>query len=87
MSHPDLAAQFALCIRRSPNADLKLRKAYPVLPAAPNETGFLRIIDESGEDYLYPAEHFVFLDLPAAAQDALRHAAQPLHPEAQKCRV
>jgi len=75
MSHLDLATQFALCIRRAPDADLELRKAYPVLPAAPNETGYLRIINESGEDYLYPAEHFVLLDLPAAAQDALRHAA------------
>lgn len=71
MSNPNAPTQFALCIHRAPDADLELRKAYPVLPAAPNETGCLRIIDESGEDYLYPAEHFVLLDLPAA-QDALR---------------
>jgi len=45
---------FVLCIRKGEDDDLELRKAYAVLPPAANETGYLRVIDESGEDYLYP---------------------------------
>ena len=66
---------FALCVRRGPEDDLETRKAYPVLPAQPNETGFLRVVDESGEDYLYPADYFVLLELPQAAEQALSQAA------------
>ena len=42
----------ALCIRRTDDDNIELRKAYPVLAPVANETGFLRIVDESGEDYL-----------------------------------
>ena len=55
---------FALCIRKGDNDDLELRKSYVVLPAADNEAGFLRVVDKSGEDYLYPVEQFVRLVLP-----------------------
>jgi len=34
--------------------------------------GCLRVIDESGEDYLYPEEQFMVLDLPEAARERLR---------------
>ena len=33
--------------------------------------GDVRVIDESGEDYLYPADRFVFVELPTAVQEAL----------------
>ena len=49
---------------------------YRVLPdedAATN--GDIRIVDESGEDYLYPAEYFVFLELPKAVEKSLLRAA------------
>ena len=36
--------------------------------------GYLRIIDESGEDYLYPQSYFVLVQLPREAQEALRVA-------------
>ncbi len=55
---------FVLCIRKGEDDNLELRKAYAVLPPAANETGYLRVIDESGEDYLYPADYFVPLELP-----------------------
>jgi hypothetical protein len=46
---------------------------------SPNEDaatdGDLRVIDESGEDYLYPAEYFVMVDLPQAVEKSLLHAA------------
>ncbi len=45
---------------------------YRVLPDAKAvEVGCLRIIDESGEDYLYPANRFMVLDLPKAARERL----------------
>jgi hypothetical protein len=37
--------------------------------------GDLRVIDESGEDYLYPAEYFVVVDLPQAVEKSLLQAA------------
>ena len=63
---------FALCIREDDCDDLEVRKIYQVLPddrAA--RDGYLRVIDESGEDYLYPESYFVRVRLPRKAQDAL----------------
>ena len=60
--------KFAVCINDS-EPDLELRKVYKVLPdetAAKDQ--HLRIIDESGEDYLYPASFFVFVEVPKAAE-------------------
>ncbi|MGA2328878.1 MAG: hypothetical protein ABSH05_21595 [Bryobacteraceae bacterium] len=50
---------FLLCIRSEGSDDLDPRKVYQVLPdrAAVRE-GYVRVIDESGEDYLYPADYF-----------------------------
>ena len=69
------SAQIALCILRSDDDDLELRKAYPVLPAASNEAGFLRVVDESGEDYLYPSEQFIVVEVSRTAEAALLKAA------------
>ena len=53
--------QFALCVRNDQNpAALKLRKTYEVIPdgkAARNH--MIRVVDELGEDYLYPENYFV----------------------------
>ena len=68
-------ARYALCIQADTDEDLEVRKVYKVLPDELAATrGHLRIVDESGEDYLYPAESFVLLDLPKTAERAL-HAA------------
>jgi hypothetical protein len=49
-------------------ASLEVRKVYEALPdPAGTARGFVRIIDESGEDYLYPADRFVAVDLPQEA--------------------
>ena len=69
------SAHIALCIRRSNDDDLELRKAYTVLPAASNETGFLRVVDESGEDYLYPSDYFIVVEVSRTAEEALLKAA------------
>ena len=64
---------FALCIENKECEDLEKRKIYAVLPddeAA--KDGYLRIIDESGEDYLYPAGFFFMVELPQTVERALR---------------
>ncbi len=63
---------FAICIENRDCEDLEKRKIYQVLPddAAKNE-GYLRVIDESGEDYLYPESYFVLVQLAREAQEAL----------------
>ena len=65
-------AKFVLCVRNDDCEDLELRKVYPVLPdqRAENE-GYIRVVDESGEDYLYPESYFVFVRLPRKAQAAV----------------
>ena len=59
-------ADLVVCIRnRGYAASLELRKIYRAL-ADPDagQHGYLRVLDESGEDYLYPADFFLPLDLP-----------------------
>ena len=66
---------FVLCIENKDCADLEKRKIYQVLPDEESEKeGYLRVIDESGEDYLYPQSYFVLVKLPREAQEALRAA-------------
>jgi len=68
-----LKARFAICVDNSeyPVA-LDLRKLYRVVPDEDaKKDGDLRIIDESGEDYLYPAEYFLLVDIPRGAAQSL----------------
>lgn len=67
--------KFAVCITDT-EPDLELRKIYQVLPdEAAEREHHLRIIDESGEDYLYPASYFVLIELPKEAERALLMAS------------
>ena len=67
---------FAVCIRIEDCDDLELRKVYQVLPdKRAAEDGYLRIIDESDEDYLYPESYFIILKLPREAREALTVAS------------
>jgi len=58
--------QFVVCVKNKDYAaSLELRKLYGVLSDPPSaKLGQLRVIDESGEDYLYPQEYFVPIQLP-----------------------
>jgi len=68
---------FVVCIRNEGCEDLHLRKLYPQLPdESAARSGFIRVIDESGEDYLYPEGNFLRLDLPEPVEEAL--AALPV---------
>ena len=65
--------QFAICVKNEEYpASLQLWKVYRVLP---DEKGarhnMLRVVDESGEDYLFSASYFVPVELPQAAASAL----------------
>lgn len=68
---------FAVCIDNAGyEASLILRKIYPVLPderAAQDD--LIRIVDESGEDYLYHVSHFVLVEFPVEVEQML--AASP----------
>ena len=69
---------FAVCIENRGAEDLDIRKVYRVLPdKAAAATGYVRVIDESGEDYLYPADYFVSVDLPQKAKRAWTVTRQP----------
>ena len=62
--------RFAVCINNDGYpASLELHKIYRVLPDEDVKAeGDLRIVDESGKDYLFAAERFVLLDLPQAVE-------------------
>jgi hypothetical protein len=67
------AIRFAICLKNKGSDDLVIRKVYQVLPDEKAERqGLLRIIDESGEDYLYPASYFFFIDVPQKVERVLR---------------
>jgi hypothetical protein len=68
--------RYALCVRNDGYAaSLEVRKVYQAIRDRQAEArGLVRVIDESGQDYLYPAEFFVPVTLSKTARDALAHA-------------
>ncbi|MGK2860093.1 MAG: hypothetical protein ACSLFQ_23095 [Thermoanaerobaculia bacterium] len=64
---------FVVCVRNEGNeVSLELRKIYEVLEDAEAEKhGMLRVIDEEREDYLYPRDWFLPINLPAQIEDAI----------------
>src|SRR5881409_3574219 len=58
-------------------ASLETRKLYrSLLDAKAARRGFVRVVDESGEDYLYPAQWFARVSVPPAAKKALERACR-----------
>ena len=67
---------FVVCIQAEESSDIEVRKLYEVLPdEAAAKRGYLRIVDESGDDYLYPAECFSPVQLQEKALRALKSHA------------
>ena len=64
--------RFVLCIRNDRyQASLERRKIYRVIADSPAESkGMLRLVDESGEDYLFPSDYFVPIQVPTEASIA-----------------
>jgi len=76
MAKKNKEQSFVLCIENKECEDLEKRKIYRVLPDdEAKKEGFMRIIDESGDDYLYPESYFILVELPREAQDALQIAS------------
>ena len=70
-------SEFALCVANSGYDDLNIWKVYQVLPdPKAAEVGCLRVIDDSGEDYLYPADRFVQVMFPDEVQERLLAMAE-----------
>jgi hypothetical protein len=68
--------QFVVCVRNEDCDDLEVRKIYEVLPdKLAAEDGYIRVIDESDEDYLYPADCFLPIELSQTVETALLLAA------------
>ena len=71
------AGSFALCIEDGGMEDLEARKVYQVLPdREASREGYVRVIDESGEDYIYPSHLFVSVKLPAAVARRLKQPSR-----------
>jgi hypothetical protein len=70
-------SRFLICVdNRGYPASLELRKVYRRVPdASAGKKHFVRIVDESGEDYLYPDRLFVPIELPRAARTAFQQAS------------
>ena len=71
------AAGYAVCLDNGGyTASLEVRKLYPVLADRDAEANdLIRVVDESGEDYLYPSRLFKRVALPLELQRALRRAS------------
>jgi len=69
--------RFVICVNNDGYpASLELRKVYRVIPDEVAGTrGFVRVVDESGEDYLYPQDLFVPIEVPQSAHGAFAHAS------------
>jgi hypothetical protein len=72
-----MASKFVICIKNDDYpVSLEVRKLYSRIPDSDAERhGQIRIVDESGEDYLYPEEYFRAIDLPAEVERSIAGAA------------
>jgi hypothetical protein len=80
---------FAICINDGSYVDdLKVGTVYQVLPdESAAKSNYLRVVGETGEDYLYPAAYFVLTEVPPEAEQALLqrdHSRVALPPPANK---
>ena len=73
MEHTETRPRFVVCINDGGYVDdLKVRMVYQVLPdESAARSHYLRIVDETGEDYLYPASYFVPIEVPEEAEPVL----------------
>ena len=72
-----MSSKFVVCIKNDDYpASLEVRKLYPRIPDADAEQhGQVRIVDESGEDYLYPKEYFRAIELALDVEKSIAGAA------------
>ena len=76
MSRQKRERKLAICIKSEDPDLLTPRKIYEVLPdASAEKSDFIRVIDNEGEDYLYPASCFIFVNFPHEVEKALQHVS------------
>lgn len=74
-TRPKSKRRFAICIRTDDPDLLTPRRIYEVLPdESAAKSDYIRVLDNEGEDYLYPASYFIFMDFPPAVEEALLQA-------------
>ena len=68
---------YVVCVKNEGyEASLELRKIYRLLPdEKASDVGMVRVVDESGEDYLYPKDYFVPIELPEPVLEIFSMAA------------
>lgn len=88
MNEYQTTPRFVICIRNEGyEDDLHVKSVYPVLKdenAA--KSRYLRILDETGEDYLFPASYFVAIDVPQEAEQAVLQPSSRLAPSIRSAR-
>jgi hypothetical protein len=72
------SSHFVICVRNADYpASLELHKIYRAIPDADAAAdGDIRVIDESGEDYLYPESYFIPIAVPLPVKRSMRKAEQ-----------
>ncbi|MGI8670789.1 MAG: hypothetical protein ACR2J3_13230 [Aridibacter sp.] len=76
MQKNDTKIRFVVCVKSEDCEDLEIHKIYQVLPdKKAAEDDYIRVVDESGEDYLYPADYFYPVELPQVVRETFRIAA------------
>ena len=79
--------EFAICVRSDDPDLLTPRMIYPVLPdASAARSNYIRVVDNEGEDYLYPANYFLCVDFPRGIERALRHVSPRSTPRSPPAR-
>ena len=67
MSDTPVAVRFAVCVANEGIEDLSMGMIYRIMPdEVAAAEGLLRVVDDSGEDYLYPGSRFVAIEVPEA---------------------
>lgn len=69
---------FAICIKTDDSDLITPRMIYEILPdESAAKSSYVRVVDNEGEDYLYPAGYFIAVDFPQVIQQALLHVSRP----------
>ncbi len=77
--HKNPSLRFAVCVDTDDPDLLTPRMIYQVLPDdTAAKSKYLRVIDNEGEDYLYPAKYFVLVDIPPPIQRVILRTNVPV---------
>ncbi len=78
MNRHNPTPHFAICINSDDPDLLTPRSVYELLSdESAAKSNYVRVVDNEGEDYLYPAEYFVLVEFPQAVQRTLRAVSHP----------